>query len=65
MTYRHRKGEFEMIIRDAAVIFVIDMLNHVQVYVGMSTREALIATKDYMSFMGISDESIQEEVVYK
>jgi len=54
-----------MIIRDAAVIFVIDMLNHVQVYVGMSTREALIATKDYMSFMGISDESIQEEVVYK
>ena len=47
------------------MIFVIDMLNHVQVYVGMSLREALLATKDYKSFMGISNESIQVEVVYK
>lgn len=47
------------------MIYVIDMLNHVHVYVGMSTREAVNAKNDYMSFMGISDESIQMEVIYK
>ena len=47
------------------MIFVIDMLNHVHVYVGMSMQEAMNAKNDYMSFMGISGESIQMEVVYK
>lgn len=47
------------------MIFVIDTLNHLQVYVGMSMQEAMIAKNDYMSFMGISDESIQMEVIYK
>lgn len=45
------------------MIFVIDMLNHVHVYVGMSMLEAVNAKDDYMSFMGISGESIQMEVV--
>ena len=47
------------------MIFVIDMLNHVHVYEGMNMMEATNATKDYMSFMGISEESIQIEVIYK
>lgn len=47
------------------MIYVIDMLNHVHVYEGMNMFDALRAKKDYMSFMGISDESIQMEVIYK
>lgn len=47
------------------MIFVIDMLNRVHVYVGMSMRDAMNAKNDYMSFMGISGESIQMEVIYK
>ena len=47
------------------MIFVIDTLNHVHVYEGMNMMEALNAKNDYMSFMGISDESIQMEVIYK
>ena len=47
------------------MIFVIDKLNHVQVYAGMSMLEAMTSQNDYMSFMGISEESIQMEVVYK
>lgn len=47
------------------MIFVLDMLNHVQVYAGVSMLEAMNAKNDYMSFMGISAESIQMEVVYK
>lgn len=47
------------------MIFVIDMLNRVHVYEGMSMMDAVNAKNDYMSFMGISDESIQMEVVYK
>ena len=47
------------------MIFVIDTLNHVHVYEGMNMMEATIAKKDYMSFMGISDDSIQIEVIYK
>ena len=46
------------------MIFVIDMLNHVHVYMGMSMQEAMNAKNDYMSFMGISDESIQIEVLF-
>lgn len=45
------------------MIYVIDMLNHVHVYMGMSMQEAMNAKNDYMSFMGISDESIQLEVL--
>lgn len=45
------------------MIYVIDMLNHVHVYEGMSMQEAMTAKNDYMSFMGISDESIQMEVI--
>lgn len=45
------------------MIFVIDMLNRVHVYEGMSMSDALDAKNDYMSFMGISDVSIQFEVV--
>lgn len=47
------------------MIFVIDILNRVHVYAGMSMLEAVNAKNDYMSFMGISDESIQMEVIYK
>ena len=47
------------------MIYVIDVLNHVHVYVGMSMMEAMIAKNDYMYFMGISDESIQMEVISK
>ena len=47
------------------MIFVIDMLNHVHVYEGMNMMEAMNAKNDYMSFMGISDESIQMEVIFK
>lgn len=47
------------------MIFVIDMLNHVHVYEGMNMMEALNAKNDYMSFMGISDDSVQMEVIYK
>ena len=47
------------------MIFVTDMLNHVQVYVGASMFEAMTAQNDYMSFMGISNESIQMEVIFK
>lgn len=47
------------------MIYVIDMLNNVHVYVGMSMMEAITAKNDYMSFMGISDESIQMEVISK
>ena len=46
------------------MIFVIDMLNHVQVYAGASMLEAMTAQNDYMCFMGISDESIQMEMIY-
>lgn len=46
------------------MICVIDMLNHVHVYVGMNMQEAVNAKNDYMSFMGISDESIQIEVIF-
>lgn len=45
------------------MIYVIDMLNHVHVYTGMSMQEAMNAKNDYMSFMGISNESIQMEVL--
>lgn len=47
------------------MIFVTDMLNQVQVYVGVSMLEAMTAQNDYISFMGISDDSIQIEVIYK
>ena len=47
------------------MIFVIDMLNRVHVYMGMSMQEAMNAQNDYMSFMGISADSIQIEVIYK
>lgn len=47
------------------MIFVIDMLNRVQVYEGTSMAEALDAKNDYMTFMGISGKSIQMEVIYK
>lgn len=47
------------------MIYVIDMLNHVHVYEGMNMMEATNAKNDYMSFMGISGESIQIEVIYK
>ena len=47
------------------MIFVIDTLNHVHVYEGMNMMEATNAKNDYMSFMGISEESIQMEVIYK
>lgn len=47
------------------MIYVIDMLNHVHVYEGVNMMEALNAKNDYMSFMGISDESIQMEEIYK
>lgn len=47
------------------MIYVIDMLNHVQVYLGASMTEALNAKNDYMSFMGISDDAIQMELIYK
>lgn len=47
------------------MIFVTDMLNHVHVYEGMNMLEAMNAKNDYMSFMGISDETIQMEVIYK
>lgn len=47
------------------MIYVIDMLNHVHVYEGMNMMEALNAKNDYMSFMGISDDSVQTEVIYK
>ena len=47
------------------MIFVIDTLNHVHVYEGMNMMEAMNAKNDYMSFMGISDESIQIEVISK
>lgn len=46
------------------MIYLIDMLNHVHVYEGMNMTEAINAKNDYMSFMGISDESIQMEVIY-
>ena len=47
------------------MIYIIDTLNHVHVYEGMNMMEATNAKNDYMSFMGISDESIQIEVIYK
>lgn len=47
------------------MIFVIDMLNHVQVYAGASMLEARTAQNEYMSFMGISEETILMEVIYK
>lgn len=47
------------------MIYVIDMLNNVHVYEGMNMMEAMNAKNDYMSFMGISDDSIQIEVIYK
>lgn len=47
------------------MIYVIDMLNHLQVYVGMDMSDAVRAQNEYMSFMGISDESLQIEVIYK
>ena len=47
------------------MIYVIDMLNHVHVYEDMNMIEATNAKNDYMSFMGISDDSIQIEVIYK
>ena len=47
------------------MIFVIDTLNHVHVYEGTNMMEATNAKNDYMSFMGISDYSIQIEVIYK
>lgn len=47
------------------MIYVIDMLNHVHVYEGMNMMEATNAKNDYMSFMGISYDSIQIEVIYK
>lgn len=47
------------------MIYVIDILNHVHVYKGMDMMEATKAKNDYMSFMGISGESIQMEVIYK
>lgn len=47
------------------MIYVIDMLNRVHVYEGINMMEAMDAKNDYMSFMGISDESIQMEVIYK
>lgn len=47
------------------MIFVIDMLNHVHVYDGMNMTEAMNAKNDYMSFMGISEDSVQMEVIYK
>lgn len=46
------------------MIFVIDMLNHLQVYVGMDMSDAVRAQNEYMSFMGITDESILMEVIY-
>ena len=47
------------------MIYVIDMLNRVHVYEGMNMMDATNAKNDYMSFMVISDESIQIEVIYK
>lgn len=47
------------------LIFVIDMLNHLQVYVGMDMSDAVRAQNEYMSFMGITDDSIVMEVIYK
>ena len=47
------------------MIYVIDMLNHLQVYVGMDMSDAVRAQNEYMSFMGISDDSLQIEVIYK
>lgn len=47
------------------MIFVIDLLNHVHVYEGMNMTEAMNAKNDYMSFMGISEDSVQMEVIYK
>lgn len=47
------------------MIYAIDMLNHVHVYEGMNMMEAMTAQNDYMSFMGISEESIQIEVIRK
>ncbi len=47
------------------MIYVIDMLNHLQVYVGMDMSDAVRAQNEYMSFMGISDKSLQIEVIYK
>lgn len=45
------------------MIYVIDMLNHVHVYEGMNMMEATNAKTDYISFMGISDDSVQIEVI--
>lgn len=45
------------------MIFVIDMLNHLQVYVGADMSDAVRAQNEYMSFMGITDDSILIEVV--
>lgn len=47
------------------MIFVIDMLNHLQVYVGADMSDAVRAQNEYMSFMGITDETILMEVIYK
>lgn len=47
------------------LIFVFDMLNHLQVYVGMDMSDAVRAQNEYMSFMGITDDSILMEVIYK
>lgn len=47
------------------MIFVIDMLNRVHVYEGVNMMEAINAKADYISFMGISDDSVQMEVIYK
>lgn len=45
------------------LIFVIDMLNHLQVYVGMDMSDAVRAKNEYMSFMGITDDSILMEAI--
>lgn len=47
------------------MIYVIDMLNRVHVYEGMNMTEAMNAKNDYMSFMGISEDSVQMEVIFK
>lgn len=45
------------------MIFVIDMLNRVHVYEGVNMSDAVRAQNEYMSIMGITDESILMELI--
>ena len=47
------------------MIFVIDMLNQMRVYIGNNMQEALEAKQEYMSFFGLIEDTCQIEVIMK